>query len=57
MAERKRERAKTSGTPASIREALKKATDVGALRAAPQINVHLRNDAGDRPHEYREDHL
>ena len=26
MAERKRERAKTSGTPASIREALKKAT-------------------------------
>ena len=41
MAERKRERAKTSGTPASIREALKKAT----------------TDAGDRPHEYREDHL
>ena len=59
MAERKRERAKTSRTPASIREALKKATTemlvLFVLRHKSMY--HLRNDAGDRPHEYREDHL
>ncbi len=41
MAERKR--AKTSGTPASIREALKKATTemLVLFRPAPEEDVHL----------------